>query len=146
MTRALSVKVPTSSLIALLEDKIAEIKTAIANYPSAKEQYKADLKAYKRSVLDLAIAKITSNPEVLFDKDSIGVDTSYRGDLQITLDKELFELPPIPQQPSDPNAKEWIGKDHTTKLSLLEKTLAVLKMTTQEEVNASTYNSVMELL
>jgi hypothetical protein len=146
MTRALSVKVPTSSLIALLEDKIAEIKSAIADYPRAKEQYKADLKAYKRSVLDLAIAKITSNPEVLFDKDSIGVDTSYRGDLQITLDKELFELPPIPQQPSDPNAKEWIGKEHTTRLSLLEKTLAVLKMTTQEEVNASTYNSVMELL
>jgi len=146
MARALSVKVPTASLIALLEDKIATIKTAIADYPTAKEQYKADLKAYKRSVLDLAIAKITSNPEVLFDKDSIGVDTSYRGDLQITLDKELFELPPIPQQPSDPNAREWIGKEHTTRLSVLEKTLAVLKLTTQEEVNASTYNSVMELL
>ena len=146
MARALSVKVPTASLIALLEDKIATIQTAIADYPTAKEQYKADLKAYKRSVLDLAIAKITSNPEVLFDKDSIGVDTSYRGDLQITLDKELFELPPIPQQPSDPNAREWIGKEHTTRLSVLEKTLAVLKLTTQEEVNASTYNSVMELL
>jgi len=146
MARALSVKVPTSSLIALLEDKIATIKTAIADYPTAKEQYKADLKAYKRSVLDLAIAKITSNPEVLFDKESIDVGTSYRNDVQITLDKELFELPEMPQQPSDPNAKEWIGKEHTTRLSILEKTLAVLKLTTQEEVNASTYNSVMELL
>lgn len=146
MPRALSVKVPTSSLIALLEDKIATIKTAIADYPTAKEQYKADLKAYKRSILDLAIAKITSNPEVLFDKDSIDVSTSYRNDVQITLDKDLFELPEMPEQPEDPNRKEWIGKDHATKLSVLEKTLAVLKLTTQEEVNASTYNSVMELL
>jgi hypothetical protein len=146
MPRALSVKVPTSSLIALLEDKIATIKTAIADYPTAKEQYKADLKAYKRSVLDLAIAKITSNPEVLFDKDNIDVSTSYRNDVQITLDKDLFELPEMPEQPEDPNRKEWIGKDHATKLSVLEKTLAVLKLTTQEEVNASTYNSVMELL
>jgi hypothetical protein len=146
MARALSVKVPTSSLIALLEDKIATIQTAIADYPKAKEQYKADLKAYKRSVLDLAIAKITSNPEVLFDKDSLDVGTSYRNDVQITLDKDLFELPEMPEQPEDPNRKEWIGKDHTTKLSVLEKTLAVLKLTTQEEVNASTYNSVMELL
>jgi len=146
MPRALSVKVPTSSLIALLEDKIATTKSAIADYPTAKEQYKADLKAYKRSVLDLAIAKITSNPEVLFDKDSIDVSTSYRNDVQITLDKDLFELPEQPTEPENPNRKEWIGKDHTTKLSVLEKTLAVLKLTTQEEVNASTYNSVMELL
>jgi hypothetical protein len=146
MARALSVKVPTSSLIGLLEDKIATIQNAIAEYPTAKEQYKADLKTYKRAVLDLAIAKITSNPEILFDKDSLDVGTSYRNDVQITLDKDLFELPEMPQQPEDPNRKEWIGKEHTTRLSILEKTLAVLKLTTQEEVSASTYNSVMELL
>jgi hypothetical protein len=146
MARALSVKVPTSSLIALLEDKIATIQTAIADYPRAKAQYKEDLKAYKKSVLTLAIDKIASNPEVLFDNDSLSVDTSYRGDLQITLDKELFVLPEIPTSPEDPNVKTWIGRDHTTKLAILEKTLAVLKLTTQEEVNASTYNSVMELL
>jgi len=146
MPRALSVKVPTSSLIALLEDKIATIKTAIADYPRAKAQYKEDVKAYKKSVLNLALAKIASNPEVLFDNESLDVSTSYRNDVQITLDKDLFELPEMPEQPEDPNRKEWIGKDHATKLSVLEKTLAVLKLTTQEEVSASTYNSVMELL
>jgi hypothetical protein len=146
MPRALSVKVPTSSLIALLEDKIATIKTAIADYPRAKAQYKEDVKAYKKSVLNLALTKIASNPEVLFDNESLDVSTSYRNDVQITLDKDLFELPEMPEQPEDPSRKEWIGKDHTTKLSVLEKTLAVLKLTTQEEVNASTYNSVMELL
>jgi hypothetical protein len=146
MPRALSVKVPTSSLIALLEDKIATIKTAIADYPRAKAQYKEDVKSYKKSVLNLALAKIASNPEVLFDNESLDVSTSYRNDVQITLDKDLFELPEAPEQPEDPSRKEWIGKDHTTKLSVLEKTLAVLKLTTQEEVSASTYNSVMELL
>jgi len=146
MARALSVKVPTSSLIALLEDKIATIKSAIADYPRAKAQYKEDLKTYKKSVLTLAIDKIATNPEVLFDNDNLSVDTSYRGDLQITLDKDLFELPEQPTEPENPNVKTWIGRDHTTKLAVLEKTLAVLKLTTQEEVNASTYNSVMELL
>jgi hypothetical protein len=146
MPRALSVKVPTSSLIALLEDKIATIKSAIADYPRAKAQYKEDVKAYKKSVLNLALTKIASNPEVLFDNESLDVSTSYRNDVQITLDKNLFELPEMPEQPEDPSRKEWIGKDHTTKLSVLEKTLAILKLTTQEEVSASTYNSVMELL
>ena len=146
MARALSVKVPTASLIALVENKIAEINTAIAEYPTAKAQYKADLKAYKKSVLDLAIAKITSNPEILFDQESLEVGTSYRGDVQITLDRALFQLPEMPQEPQKPNETEWIGRDRTTRLAVLEKTLAVLKMTKQEEVNASTYNSVMELL
>lgn len=146
MTRALSVKVPTASLIALVENKIAEINSAIADYPSAKAQYKEDLKNYKKSVLDLAIAKIASNPEVLLDNDSLDVNTSYRGDVQITFDKGLFQLPEIPTEPTNPDSKEWIGREHTTRLAVLEKTLAVLKLTTQEEVNASTYNSVMELL
>lgn len=146
MARALSVKVPTADLIALVESKIAEINSAITNYPTAKAQYKEDLRTYKKSVFDLAIAKITSNPEVLFDNDNLEVGTSYRGDVQITLDKGLFDLPEMPKEPSNPNETEWIGRERTTKLAVLEKTLAVLKMTKQEEVNASTYNSVMELL
>ena len=146
MARALSVKVPTADLVALLENKIAEINSAIADYPNAKAKYKEDLKAYKKSVLDLAIAKITSNPEVLFDEDSLEVGTSYRGDVQITLDKGLFELPEMPQEPSNPDVREWFGREHAKKIDVLNKTLAVLKMTKQEEVNASTYNSVMELL
>ena len=146
MARALSVKVPTADLIALVEKKIAEINSAIADYPNAKAQYKKDLKAYKKSVFDLAIAKITSNPELLFDNESLEVGTSYRGDVQITLDKGLFDLPEMPEQPSNPSEAEWIGRERTTRLAVLEKTLAILKMTKQEEVNASTYNSVMELL
>ena len=146
MARALSVKVPTADLIVLLENKIAEINSAIANYPTAKAQFKEDLKAYKKSIFDLAVAKITNNPELLFDNESLEVGTSYRGDVQITLDKALFELPEMPEQPSNPDETEWIGRERTTKLAVLNKTLAVLKMTKQEEVNASTYNSVMELL
>lgn len=146
MARALSVKVPTADLIALLENKIAEINSAIADYPNAKAKYKEDLKAYKKSVLDLAIAKITSNPEILFDQEVLGVGTSYRGDVEITLDKALFELPEMPKEPNNPDTREWFGREHARKLDILNKTLAVLKMTKQEEVNASTYNSVMELL
>ena len=146
MARALSVKVPTADLIALLENKIAEIRTAIADYPRAKQQYKEDKKAYKKTILDLAIAKISEDPELLFDNEALSVDTSYRGDISLTLSKSLFSLPDEPTQPEDPNQKTWIRNVHTNKLEQLEKTLQVLRMTKQEEVNASTYNSVIELL
>jgi len=146
MARALSVKVPTADIIALLENKIAEIKTAIADYPRATKQYKEDVKSYKKTLLALAIEKLNSEPELLFDEDALSVDTSYRGDVQITLNKTLFELPNEPVKPEDPSQKTWIRNVHTNKLEQLEKSLAVLKMTRQEEVSASTYNSVLDLL
>ena len=146
MARALSVKVPTADLIALLENKIAEIKSAIADYPRAKVQYKEDVKSYKKTLLALAIEKLTNDPELLFDEEALTVDTDYRGRVSLTLDKTLFELPTEPVCPEDPSQKTWIRNVHTNKLEQLEKTLQVLRMTKQEEVNASTYNSVMELL
>ena len=146
MARALSVKVPTADIIALLENKIAEIKSAIVDYPRAKAQYKEDVKSYKKSLLALAIEKLTNDPELLFDEDALSVDTDYRSNVSITLDKTLFELPVQPVCPEDPSQKTWIRNVHTNKLEQLEKSLAVLKMTRQEEVSASTYNSVLDLL
>jgi hypothetical protein len=146
MARALSVKVPTADIIALLEKKIAEIKSAIVDYPRATKQYKEDVKSYKKTLLALAIEKLTNEPELLFDEEALSVDTSYRGDVQITLGKTLFELPDEPVKPEDPSQKTWIRNVHTNKLEQLEKSLAVLKMTRQEEVSASTYNSVLDLL
>ena len=146
MARALSVKVPTADIIALLENKIAEIKSAIVDYPRATKQYKEDVKSYKKTLLALAIEKLTNEPELLFDEDALDISTSYRNDVQITLDKTLFELPTEPVKPEDPSQKTWIRNVHTNKLEQLEKSLAVLKMTRQEEVSASTYNSVLDLL
>jgi hypothetical protein len=55
-------------------------------------------------------------------------------------------LPDAPKKPEDPNAKNHYGREYATPLEMLEKTLRVLKLTQQEEVNASTYSSVMDLL
>jgi hypothetical protein len=97
-------------------------------------------------LLALAIEKLTNEPELLFDEDALDISTSYRNDVQITLDKTLFELPEAPQQPEDPSVKSWNRNVYTNKLEQLEKSLAVLRMTRQEEVSASTYNSVLDLL
>jgi hypothetical protein len=58
----------------------------------------------------------------------------------------MFGFPEKPQSPNNPNDRTYYGRDYTTKLDLLKKNLKVLNMTNQEEVNASTYNTVMELL
>jgi hypothetical protein len=75
------------------------------------------------------------------------VTSGYRGNsVQIEVDGDALGFPQKPDAPSNPNDRTYYGRDYTTKLDLLKKNLKVLNMTNQEEVNASTYNTVMELL
>lgn len=143
MARSLSVKVPTASLIALVEAKIADVEARIATYGADVKAYKEAQKAYTANLLKAAISAINANP----DAEGIEAGLCYNGrDVSITIDSTLVTLPEAPVAPVNPNEREWIGNTHAYRLDVLKKNLQVLKMTNQEEVNASTYNSVMDLL
>jgi hypothetical protein len=58
----------------------------------------------------------------------------------------LLGLPEAPSEPKKPNEKEYYGRDYVSRKELLQRNLKVLKMTSQEEVSASTYNTVIDLL
>jgi hypothetical protein len=87
--------------------------------------------------------------------DNIGTDhnspiriqrNSYRNDVSVEFDPEALGFPAKPEEPTKPNQKEWFGREHQTRKQILERNLKVLRMTTQEEVSASSYSSVMELI
>ena len=147
MARSLAVKVPTASLISLVEDKIASIKSALATYPADVKQYEADVKAHQANLVKSVIKVLTDNPELIGENyDSpIRVSYGYRG-VDVSIDADALGLPEQPTKPSNPNDRQSFGREYATPLEMLEKTLKVLKLTTQEEVNASTYSSVMDLL
>ena len=147
MARSLSVKVPTSSLITLVEEKIASIKSALATYPADVKQYEADVKAHQDNLIKSVIKALTESPDLVgeeWDK-PIRVSYGYRG-VDVSIDADALGFPKQPEKPESPNAKQSFGREYATPLEMLEKTLKVLKLTTQEEVNASTYSSVMDLL
>jgi hypothetical protein len=149
MARALSVKVPTASLVALVEEKIAEIKTAVAEYPIAVKQYEADYNNYKKSLVAQTIKALTENPELVgdsYDKPIRVSANEYNNSVDVRIDRVALGFPDAPKKPEDQNSKRSFGRDYATPLEMLEKTLRVLKMTAQEEVPASTYSSVMDLL
>ena len=147
MARTISVKIPVVALIEQMEAKIAEIDKAVATYPSDYEKYEKELETYKKKISKFAGEFIVKNAnKVGFEHDAvIRLVNGYRG-LELTIDTNKVELPERPNEPKRPNQNEWFGREHATRKQLLEKNLKILRMTTQEEVNASTYGAVMELL
>jgi hypothetical protein len=148
MARNISVKIPTSVLVAQIESKIAEIDEAIANYPAALEQYERDAESYKIEIAKAVSDYLANNAsKVGFDYDSdIRVTNNYSGRLELIINPELAKLPTKPEKPSSPNQNAHYGREYTTQKALLERNLKILRMTSQEEVSASTYGSIMEIL
>ena len=151
MARSLSVKIPTATLIADVEATIAKIEAEIATYPADMEAYRKAEKAHQEIVLNAVIEAIR-NPDNIgdgYDQNAVvRVSTNRYGGrgVSISVNTDFLSLPQAPEQPSNPNDRCHYGREYTTKLDLLKKNLKVLRMTNQEEVNASTYNTVMELL
>ena len=65
MARSISVKVPTAHLIQTLEDKIAEIEQAVADYPAKREQYERDLATYKTKLLEFVSKFLLGNSHLI---------------------------------------------------------------------------------
>lgn len=148
MARTLSVKVPTSKLISDIEASIAKIDADIEAYAERRKQYEADLKKYEADVVAHAI-KALSNP------DNIGTDYSslvrvthngYRNGVSVEFDTEALGFPKRPDEPQRPNEKTYFGREYVTRKELLEKNLRILRMTSQEEVSASSYSAVIDLI
>jgi hypothetical protein len=148
MARSLSVKIPTASLIAEVEAQIAKVEQDIENYSALRKQYEVDVKQYEKDVISHAIKALSDPSNIGTENGSlVRVTGNYRyNGVSVEFDTEALGFPKRPDEPQRPNEKTYYGRDYTTKLDLLKKNLKVLKMTQQEEVNASTYNSVMELL
>jgi hypothetical protein len=151
MARTLSVKIPTATLIADIEATIAKIDADVASYPEKVKQYEADLANYKSNVVKFATDYITNNADKIgFDYDDTIrlVQNHYsQNKFEIELDISVIaDFPQKPVKPTAPNQTEHFGREYTTRKAILEKNLRILKMTSQEEVNASSYSSVIDLI
>lgn len=148
MARTMSVKIPVSALISDIEKSIAKIDEDVAAYPAEYEKYKSDLVQYEKDLVALAIKALSDPTNIGTEYDSaIRVQTnSYRNNISVEFDADKLGFPQKPEEPKKPNANEWFGREHATRKQILERNLKVLRMTTQEEVSASSYSSVMELI
>ena len=151
MARSISVKVPTSALIEKLEAKLAELEKAKEEYPAKVEQYEKDKKAYGEQARSF-LSEYLKTAEVGEDYNSpvrlITRGVYYYGStLEVQINTEnIPNFPKAPEVPEKPDQQKHWGRDYTTQSDLIRKNLNILRMTSQEEVNASTYGAIMEIL
>ena len=154
MARSISVKVPTSLLIQQIEERIAQIDKEIEEYPAKRQAFDKAEEAYKANVANFVAAYLGENLDKIgfgYD-DIIRIGTGYSvgrtvGRVELTFDTDaIVGFPERPEAPEKPNQREHFGRDYSTRKELLEKNLRILKMTSQEEVNASTYGAIMEII
>jgi hypothetical protein len=148
MARTLSVKVPTSALIADIEKSIAQIDSDIEAYPAIRKQYEADVKQYEEDIVTLAIKALSDPSNIGTDYNSLVrvTQNGFRNAVSVEFDIEALGFPKRPVEPKRPNQNEHFGRDYTTRKAILEKNLRILRMTSQEEVSASSYSSVIDLI
>jgi hypothetical protein len=145
MARSVSVKLPTSVVVEMIENKLAEIAKAEADYPKLLSAYKKEIVSFTADLIDL----VSKNKKSIVDysdygnqEENISINSDYRGSVSIAVGKEFVaKIGEKPEKPSDPDT--WQNRDKKEKL---EKTLSLLKLTTQETITSSTYNSVLDLL
>lgn len=148
MARALSVKVPTSAVIAQIENAIAEIDEKVASYPADFQKYELEMEIYKNEVATAIIKFVGENANKIgYDYTAdIRISQGHSG-ITLTFDNDkVVGFPVKPVEPKKPNQSEWYGNKHINRKEVLEQNLRILKMTSQEEINASSYSSVIDLL
>jgi hypothetical protein len=133
----------------MVEDKVAQLKTEIAEYPTRVEEYKVERRAYTKRVAEMVANIITVGQQELFEgewADTIRISNrGYSGNVELTVGANLVKQFDLGETPVEPNSPSGYGGSQQ-KLQELEKTLTLLRLTPQEFVTSSTYNSVMELL
>jgi len=142
MSKSLSVKVKTSTLVKALEEALDKREKRWANQEKEMARHKKEVEAYNASILKLVkagkgtIHDITENKwATRNDKNSTTVSFSA----EIKLPKSV-----MPVEPKEiDEMRESTYKMETDDIS---QALRILKMTDQEYVNASTYKSVAEYL
>jgi hypothetical protein len=148
MARTLSVKVPVSTLIADIEKSIAKIDEDVANYAEAIKAYKEAVKKYEADVMAKALEAISNPDNIGTESNSpVRLTSSYRyNTISVEFDTDALGFPEKPTEPQRPNQKESFGREYTTRKEILERNLRILKMTNQEEVSASSYSAVIDLI
>ena len=135
--KSINVKIATSKVIKALENKLAQVQKDKANQKVNEEKFSKAQEKYNKEVAKLALAQISKATE-------LSANVRWNGEINVdfSLPKGCVELPETPEKDFD-TFNDWQYKEMVDEI---ENAIRILKMTDEEVVNTSTYNSIARYL
>lgn len=136
-SKAINVKIATTKVIKALETKLAQLKKDKANQKSNEEKFSKAQEKWRKEIGKLALAHINK-------AENIRANVRYNNSINIDFDLPAgtIKLPDEPQRDYEVIAN-W---NYREMLEEIENAIRILKMTDEEFVNTSTYNSIAKYL
>ncbi len=135
--KSINVKIATPKVIKALEAKLAQIKTDKANFKVNEEKINKAHEKWRKDVAKLALSAINNAQD-------LSANVRYNGEINVdfNLPKGSIELPAEPEKDFD-SLHDWQYKEIVDEI---ENAIRILKMTDEETVSTSTYNTIARYL
>jgi len=135
--KSINVKIATTKVIKALETKLAQIQKDKANQATNEERYTKAHEKWSKDVAKLALNAINK-------AENLSANLRYNGmiNVEFNLPKGCIDLPKEPEKDFD-TYHEWQYKEMVDEI---ENAIRILKMTDEETVSTSTYNSIARYL
>ncbi|NDA95618.1 MAG: hypothetical protein EBY03_05705 [Actinobacteria bacterium] len=135
--KSINVKIATTKVIKALETKLAQIQKDKANQATNEEKYQKAHEKWSKDVAKLALNAISK-------AEDLSANLRYNGMVHVSfgLPKGAIDLPKEPEKDFD-TYHEWQYKEMVDEI---ENAIRILKMTDEETVSTSTYNSIARYL
>lgn len=144
--KAINVKIARVKVIKALEVKLEEMHNAKMNFDLAYSKYETDIKEWKEKCAQIAFANfdITSSNKKSVCVRNWSQDPNIRVEVEVEIDRT--KLPEEPTSPKDPFSSTGYGRNYIggyeDRVAEITNALRMLKMSDEEIVSTSTYQSV----
>ena len=135
--KSINVKIATTKVITALETKLAQLKKDKANQKVNEEKYNKAHEKWRKDVAKLALSAINK-------AEDLSANVRYNGSVNVdfNLPKGAIDLPTEPEKDFE-SFHEWQYKEMVDEI---ENAIRILKMTDEETVSTSTYNTIARYL
>ena len=135
--KSIQVKIATTKVIKALETKLADLKKTQATQKTNEEKFSKAQEKWAKEVAKLALAQIAK-------AENLRANVRYNGQVNVDFDlpKGAIDLPAEPEKDFE-SLNDWQYKEM---IEEIENAIRILKMTDEETVSTSTYNTIARYL
>ncbi len=137
-SKPISVKIATVKVIKALEEKLIQFKKEYSEQETLERKYQKEQEAYKKALIEYALAnaKLAQN----FRTNYRQYNRTLNIDFDITVDESKL--------PKEPERDYTIihTSEYNDTVTEIENAVRILKMTDEEVVSTSTYNTIARYL